>query len=59
MSGISLNEFAAYAEIIGTGSIITGLIIGGLQIRAYRSQQRDRVATNLMHTFYGPSFPRL
>ncbi len=58
MSSISLNDFAAYAEIIGAGSIITGLIIGGLQIRAYRSQQRDRVATNLMQTFYSPEFAK-
>lgn len=58
MTDLSLDQLAAFAEIIGAGSIITGLIIGMLQIRAYRSQQRDRVATNLMQTFYNAEFSR-
>jgi hypothetical protein len=58
MSDLSLDQLAAFAEIIGAGSIITGLIIGVLQIRAHRSQQRDRVATNLMQTFYNPEFSK-
>lgn len=58
MASISLNDIAAFAEIIGAGTIITGLIFGALQIRAYRSQQRDRIATNLMQTFYSAEFSR-
>ena len=58
MTDLSLDQLAAFAEIIGAGSIITGLIIGVLQIRTHRSQQRDRVATNLMQTFYSPEFSK-
>ena len=43
---------ANIAEIIGAGSIITGLIFGWFQVRHLRSQQRDTVAINLMQTFY-------
>jgi len=43
---------ANIAEIIGAGSIITGLIFGWFQIRHFRAQQRDAVAINLMQTFY-------
>jgi hypothetical protein len=52
MSDISLATFANVAEIIGAGSIITGLIFGWFQIRHFRAQQRDAVAINLMQTFY-------
>ena len=58
MTNFSLEQIAAFAEILGAGSIVTGLIIGILQIRAHRSQQRDRVATNLMQTFYSPEFSK-
>jgi hypothetical protein len=40
------------ADIIGAGSIITGLLFGWFQIRQYRAQQRDTIAINLMQTFY-------
>lgn len=52
MSEISLSTLANLAEIIGAGSIITGLIFGWFQIRHFRAQQRDAVAINLMQTFY-------
>jgi hypothetical protein len=47
-----LASIANIAEIIGAGSIITGLVFGWFQIRHFRSQQRDAVAINLMQTFY-------
>ena len=52
MNELSLSTLANIAEIIGAGSIITGLIFGLFQVRHLRSQQRDKVAINLMQTFY-------
>lgn len=52
MSEISLSTWASVAEIIGAGSIITGLAFGWFQLRHFRAQQRDAVAINLMQTFY-------
>ncbi|MEM7278553.1 MAG: hypothetical protein AAF385_10540 [Pseudomonadota bacterium] len=52
MDELSLNTIASWAEIIGAGSIVTGLIFGWFQIKHFRQQQRDAVAINLMQTFY-------
>ncbi len=54
MTGVSLDTWPSIAEIIGAGSIITGLIVGLFQIRQFRVQQRDAVAINLAQTFYSP-----
>jgi hypothetical protein len=53
-----LQTIAAYAEILGATTIVTGFAMGWFQIRFYRSQQRDRVAINLMQTFYNSDFSR-
>lgn len=58
MNEIPLATLANYAEIIGAGSIVTGLIFGWFQIRHFRSQQRDVVAINLMQTFYNQDLAR-
>ena len=52
MGELSLTTLANIAEIIGAGSIVTGLVFGLFQIRQYRAQQRDAVAINLAQTFY-------
>ena len=52
MDELSLATWANVAEIIGAGSIITGLTFGWFQLRHFRAQQRDAVAINLMQTFY-------
>jgi hypothetical protein len=52
MNSIPLSTLANLAEIIGAGSIITGLLFGWFQIRHFREQQRNSVAINLMQTFY-------
>jgi len=52
MNDLSLSTMANIAEIIGAGSIVTGLVFGWFQIRHFRAQQRDAVAINLMQTFY-------
>ena len=52
MNAMSLSTLANLAEIIGAGSIITGLLFGWFQIRHFRTQQRNAVAINLMQTFY-------
>ena len=52
MTEISLSTWASLAEIVGAGSIITGLVFGWVQLRHFRAQQRDAVAINLMQTFY-------
>lgn len=54
MNEISLTTWANIAEIIGAGSIVTGLIVGWVQIRHLRRQQRNTVAINLAQTFYSP-----
>jgi hypothetical protein len=54
MTDIPLSTWAALAEVIGAGSIITGLVVGLFQIRQFRIQQRDAVAINLAQTFYSP-----
>ena len=52
MSEVSLSTLSMLAEIVGAGSIVTGLTVGWFQLRHFRAQQRDTVAINLMQTFY-------
>jgi hypothetical protein len=52
MQDFALSTWANIADIIGAGSIVTGLIVGWIQIRHVRRQQRDAVAINLAQTFY-------
>ena len=52
MGDIPLSTWANLAEIIGAGSIITGLILGWFQVLHFRVQQRDAVAITLAQTFY-------
>ena len=52
MGELSLSTLAKLAEVIGASTIVTGLIFGWIQLRQYRVQQRDAVATNLMQAFY-------
>jgi hypothetical protein len=52
MTELSLANWGNIAEIIGASSIVTGLIVGWIQIRHLRGQQRDAVAINLAQTFY-------
>ena len=52
MGTFSLSELASWAEVIGTSSILIGLVFGWFQIRHHRAQQRDAVAINLRQTFY-------
>jgi hypothetical protein len=58
MTGLTLDALANLAEIIGAGSIITGLIFGWIQVRSYRTQQRDMIAVNLAQTFYNQDLAR-
>jgi hypothetical protein len=55
MQDFALSTWANIADIIGAGSIVTGLIVGWIQIRHVRRQQRDAVAINLAQTFYSPN----
>ncbi len=58
MTGLSLETLASFAEIIGAGSIITGLVFGWVQMRSLRAQQRDAIAINLAQTFYNQDLAR-
>lgn len=58
MTDVPLDTWASLAEIIGAGSIVTGLIVGLFQIRQFRIQQRDAVAINLAQAFYSPDLAR-
>lgn len=53
MTNWTLASLADLADVIGAGTIVTGLVFGGFQLRYYRAEQRNAVATNLMQTFYG------
>jgi hypothetical protein len=52
MGQVDLATLGIIAEIIGASSIVTGLIVGWVQVRHLRRQQRDAVAINLAQTFY-------
>ncbi|MBT4521567.1 MAG: hypothetical protein HOC23_16330 [Halieaceae bacterium] len=52
MGDIPLSTWANLAEIIGAGSIVSGLAFGWYQLRHLRVQQRNAVALNLAQTFY-------
>ena len=52
MGDIPLSTWANLAEIIGAGSIVSGLLFGWFQLRHFRVQQRNAVAMNLAQTFY-------
>ena len=58
MNELSLATWGNIADIIGAGSIVTGLIVGWIQIRHLRRQQRDAVAINLAQTFYSRDLAR-
>lgn len=58
MSDTLLSTYANLAEIIGAGSIVTGLIFGWFQLRNFRLQQRNAVAINLAQTFYNQDLAR-
>lgn len=58
MGETSLSTLANLAEIIGAGSILTGLIFGLVQIRSFRIQQRNAIAINLAQTFYNQELAR-
>ena len=52
MGDIPLSTWANLAEIIGAGTIVSGLLFGWFQLRHFRVQQRNAVAINLAQTFY-------
>jgi hypothetical protein len=52
MDDLTLQTVANYADIIGAGSILGGLLFGAMQLRHWRAQQRDNIATNITQTFY-------
>jgi hypothetical protein len=58
MHDLSLSTLANLADIVGAGSIVTGLVFGAFQIRQYRAQQRDAIAMNLTQTFYSRDLAR-
>lgn len=58
MTGLSLETLASLAEVIGMFTIVTGLIFGVFQLRAYKTNQRNSVATSLASTFYNSEFAR-
>ncbi len=52
MNEISLGTLANIAEIIGASTIVTGVVFGWVQLRHFRTQQRDAIASSLTQTFY-------
>lgn len=58
MSGVSLQELANLAEIVGASTIVTGVVFGLVQLRQHRSRQRDQIAQSLAQTFYDQDLAR-
>jgi hypothetical protein len=58
MTNLTLSNIANIAEIIGASTIVTGLIIGWIQLRYYRIQRTEAIAQNLMQTFYSRDLAR-
>ena len=58
MTGLTLEQIAAIAEIIGACTILTGAVFGAFQIRAHRIEQRNAIATELTSTFYNAELAR-
>ena len=58
MDQATLEVIASYAEIIGAGTIITGVIFGLYQIRLARLEQHNSVASQLMQTFLNSELAR-
>lgn len=56
MEQFSLETFANIAEVIGMLTIVSGLLFGAFQLRAYRTNQRNTVAISLASTFYNAEF---
>jgi hypothetical protein len=49
---MDLSHWADVAELAGTVTILAGLVFGLIQVREYRQQRYDAVASELMRSFY-------
>ncbi len=49
---MDLTFWANVAEVFGAITIVIGLIFGGVQLREYRRQRQEAVASDLMRSFY-------
>jgi len=49
---MDLGTWADLAEVASTLTIVGGLIFGVVQVREYRRQRQDAVASELMRSFY-------
>ena len=58
MSGLTLDQLAAVAEIVGALTIVSGLVYGCIQIRENLVQQRYRIVISLMKAFENTAFAR-
>lgn len=55
---MTLAEWGNLAEILGTLTIFSGAVFGLYQLREFRKQRQEMVATELMKTFYSPELSR-
>ena len=49
---MDLSFWADLAEVAGTITIVGGLVFGLIQLREFRSQRYDAIASELMRSFY-------
>ena len=49
---MDLGAWADIAEVASTVTIVGGLVFGVVQVREYRRQRQDAVASELMRSFY-------
>jgi len=55
---MTLETLSNFAEIISASSIVTGLVFGLVQLRHYRTEQRNSIAQSLAQTFYDENLAR-
>lgn len=55
---MTLSDWADLSAILGAITIFSGAVFGLYQLREFRKQRREMVASELMKTFYSPELSR-
>ena len=50
---MELETISSISQIVGTATIVGGMVFGLIQLSELKKQRRDAVAAELMHTFMG------
>jgi hypothetical protein len=55
---MTLETITSISQIVGTATIVGGMIFGLIQLSEFKKQRRDAVAAELMRAFMDPEFAR-